>query len=580
MIMPEFLNMIKLPDSRCKSLRYLLVMPPIIEGDCQVYQFPTGLAYISSALKASGRDVLTLNLNYKDNYLELLRDIIVDNNVDVVAIGGLSIHYRVLCEVIDTAKSVKPDIVTIVGGGIITADPEVAIEALENADYGVYGEGEIIINALAYALETGEDASKVNGVVTKYGKLRSPPEIENLDCLPFPDYDGFEFDVLLNKASIYAGGGAYRATIAVSRSCLYNCTFCFHPSGVKYRRRSLDNVFNEIDRLIEQYGVETLDFCDELFIDKSDFVYKFCERIKRYNLKYRIQTRVDMVNKEIFKLLKESGCDIIGLGVESADNRILKSMRKFTTVEQIERAFDCAKEVGMTALGLIIFGDLEETPETVYNSLNWLKRHSNYSIDAFWILTFPGSYLYKVAYERGIIKDKVRYLKEGDFRINVSKMSDNTYNETVGDVELFKIMRPVGKEFCAETFSTNIKLVIERGKAAIWPTTTLILSIIYKYAPNILKSNNLWLVDTNRQPFSFRLSNMEKYTDKTVYSPDIISQEGIETIICITDNKFIEEIRDAVKKNYPSARHILQIADLIDGDILAGITAQTTVGNR
>ena len=75
---------------------------------------------------------------------------------------------------------------------------------------------------------------------------------------------------------------------------------------------------------------------DELFSYNSDRIREFCERIKKYYIRWWTQFRVDMVEPWLTKLLKESGCEVMSFGLESADNRVLKSMGKHTTVEQIE----------------------------------------------------------------------------------------------------------------------------------------------------------------------------------------------------------------------------------------------------
>ena len=140
----EFLSMIKLPEPTGKKLNYLIVMPKQAEKPFQ-YVFPTGMGIVAASLKASGRSVFTLNLTYKENPMEVLKQTIIKEKIDVVMTGGLSGQYSLLKEIIDTVKSICPDIITAVGGGIITAEPEVAMQALECADYGMIGEGEITI---------------------------------------------------------------------------------------------------------------------------------------------------------------------------------------------------------------------------------------------------------------------------------------------------------------------------------------------------------------------------------------------------------------------------------------------------
>ena len=133
-ITQEFLSMIKLPEKSGRELKYLMVMPTLAPDADSQYGFPVGLALVTAALKVSKREVFTLNLNYKSEPIELLRHYIIDNRIDVIMTGGVSSQYLNIKTIIDTAKEAMPDIIAIVGGAIITADPPSAMRALENAD--------------------------------------------------------------------------------------------------------------------------------------------------------------------------------------------------------------------------------------------------------------------------------------------------------------------------------------------------------------------------------------------------------------------------------------------------------------
>ncbi|MDR1378054.1 MAG: B12-binding domain-containing radical SAM protein [Synergistaceae bacterium] len=567
----EFLDIIKLPSPDGKRLNYLIVMPRMAERDDISYPFPYGLCIVSSALKASGRNVFTLNLNYKQNHLEHLRNFIIDNSIDVVLSGGLSGQYAILKEIFDTAKSVDTDIVTICGGGIITADPLVAMQAFETADYGVIGEGEITVNELAYAIETNADSARICGVATKSGVLPTRGEIANLDCLPFPNYDGFEFELLV-RDGLYSSDrfATIAANVAISRSCPYNCTFCFHSSGKKYRRRSLDNVFEELDWLIAKYKLTHFTFADELFIGNAEFITGFCERIKPYNLTWGAQTRVDTVSVEILSRLKDAGCSMILFGVESADNSILKSMRKNITVEQIDAAFDAAKQVGLWARGNIIFGDLEETRETIVHSLNWWKAHQNWTIYLLWIYTFPGSHLYKTAIKRGIISDPVKYLKDNRMQINVSKIPDKEYWDMVVNVELFQWLYGAGIDVDIEAldFSVVAKKLTDlcvSGKVAVWPIILTVAEMLNRISPEFVAHPNTFLVNVN--PHEVHSKGVFEITGKPTLLPQVIEDNQIETVLYAFPqfkSTVLSEITMMIDDLYPSVKRIVTIKDLLD----------------
>ena len=151
-----------------KQLKYCIVMPRFTQIQNQTYEFPVGIAYVSASLKQSGRDVITYNLNYKPGSIrENIERLIEENSPDVFATGGLTVSYSQLKEMIEAARSVKPDIIIWIGGGIITSAPIPAMKALEIADYGMIGEGEITICELAEAIEGKRDVHSVDGLVFK-----------------------------------------------------------------------------------------------------------------------------------------------------------------------------------------------------------------------------------------------------------------------------------------------------------------------------------------------------------------------------------------------------------------------------
>ena len=600
------------------SLNWLLVVPRLTGLNDQQYLFPVGIAYVSSALKASGRNVFTLNMNYKgENPKELLERSIKQNNIDVVASGGLSPQFALLYEIFNIAKQIDPRITTIAGGGIITSAPVLAMTALENVDYGVIGEGEITICELASALETNSEPRSVNGLVYRMngGFATTPPreEISDLDLLPWPDYDELEYAETLSKTPIDVLTANYaneRLGIAVySRSCPYNCTFCFHSSGRKYRTRSLDSFFDELDWMIKKYALTSIYLTDECFLKSLDFAREFCERIKLFNIRWQCSSRVDNITKEMLEVLRDAGCDRINFGVESANDHILKSMRKNITREQIEAAFTLCQQVGIAAKGGLIFGDLEETVETAMDSINWLKEHQDWAITMHWIIAYPGSHVYNVACERGVIHNPVQHLKDGCPEVNFSKMTDDERKEINSVISMFvneeheiltnasirqgqsgKItvtgdcpycgkkgtflnidpFKPIKSEVCQEcrntlhlygsdyvdpaVFSDSVEAFLSSHKIAFWPVVAGIVKL-FEFSP-VLLDKNVYFIDSSRYKQGMDLCG------KTVFPPEIIKTHGIETIILTTTTYISSAIIDNIKANYHNVKRIETIGKL------------------
>ena len=452
-ITTEFLSIIKLPEENKKKLNYLMVMPdvtmfvPDVSSDSKIaFGFPLGFALVSAALKASGRNVYTLNLCWKKSPEVLLRHSIINNEIDVVLTGGYSIEYNKIKMIIETVKRIKPDIITVVGGGIISADPIVAMEALESADYGVIGEGEITVNSLAYAIESGIDPAGLDGVVCARDEDWVVGEngevIHDLDILPYPDYDGFEYEQFIER-SIYGSkalGVNYVGDMAFSRSCQFKCTFCFHTCGDKHRSMSIKNIQKMFSWFTALYPVEGIRFADELTFYNPELAIELCRSIKQFGLKYKCFVRVDMISEKMIKEMIDCGFERIWIGIESADNHILNSMRKNITIEQVNSVMKYAMKNNALIQGMLIFGDVEEDLVSFWNTMNWYQNNRKWceaecfgrdkmkwNIRLGMIRTYPGSHIYKTTCEKGIIKDPVSFLRDGCPLLNITSMTDDEY---------------------------------------------------------------------------------------------------------------------------------------------------------
>ncbi len=402
------------------------------------YIFPLGLAYISASLKNNGYSVECLNLNsFTQSPSVLLAEQIIKKEIDVVCTGGLSAHYSNVKAVIDISKKTKPDIITVIGGGVLSSEPELILNALD-ASYGVIGEGEETVVELAHALSTSQNYEDIKGLIyrkqDKSIKVNAPrAPIEDLDRIPTPDYDGFQFREYLDmrlpndERFLYPFDQPRLLFMISSRSCPYSCTFCYHPLGKKYRQRSLDSLFSEMESCIQKYGINIFFIMDELFSLDPQRVVEFCRRIKPLNVKWLVQIRVDTVNKDMLDSMKDAGCYCISYGLESGSDTVLKSMQKHITVAQIMKALDLTYQVGIGVQGNFIFGDPAETFETATETFNlWLKlrKHNIYMGP---IETYPGTPIYERAVTRNIITDKLSFIASGQYSLNLTSLSDNNY---------------------------------------------------------------------------------------------------------------------------------------------------------
>ncbi|MFH1999988.1 MAG: radical SAM protein, partial [Planctomycetota bacterium] len=421
-----------------------------------------GICYVASAVKQAGHQTFGLNLSRAEDQHQALSDAILNNGIEVICISGLSKDYNDVEFITNYCKLVKPGICIIVGGHLVSSEPELVVQNLD-FDFGVIGPGEETIVELLAALNHPSDErlreilglayKKTDGTVVL---TETRFEVDDLDSLPYPDFP------LLYDAEIQEFGNI---SITASRGCPFKCTFCSRSNSARYyQQRSLDAMFAELDYWLGLYDLKTFAILDDLFAATPERLREFCKRVKKYGLPFDFQSRVDIMTEELFSLLKDAGCQTICFGLESINDGILNSMQKRITVDQVDRAIQMTKKYDMRLVGCFIFGDVEETWETANESLNyWIANEAKTDIYLTPICLHPGTKLYEIACEKGIIRDKLQFLKDGCPLLNVSRMSDDQVTQLHKRIEhLLSIKdRPLGFSLTKVRPDSRVDLVVE-----------------------------------------------------------------------------------------------------------------------
>jgi anaerobic magnesium-protoporphyrin IX monomethyl ester cyclase len=421
-------------------MRILIVMPKYNNDKTAFYHMAVGTMYVSAYLKHQGFDVQCINLNHYDS--GKLLEVLKSDKFDVVCAGGIHIHIHLVEEVLKQVKNYNPNIITIAGGSLVTSDPRLALEIVQS-DYMVLGEGEATCADLIQTLEMKGDPEQVLGIAYKkdgeYFETPERPLVEDLDSIPFPDYEGFEYGYYIDNYAtevvdkINVLGIPKEGLVTGSRDCPAKCTFCFRTMGGTYRTRSVDNVIEEIQFLMDNYGINQISLSDEIFAMKRKRVNEFCEKIKPLGLFWAAQMRVNLADDETLRLMKESGCVYISYGFESASTEVLKSMQKGIRVEQLERAIELTKKYQMTIQANWIFGDPAETVVTAVETIEFNRRYRDININMALLAAYPGTPLYFNVLEKGLVKDRLNFYKtasgdDKDGYFNLTNMSYEDYS--------------------------------------------------------------------------------------------------------------------------------------------------------
>ena len=436
------------------KFKILIIIPKYnssTEKDYQ-YSFPIGLAYISAALEKAEIAHDCINLNHLEgNSCDLLEDLLKKNEYDIVGIGGLSILYADMEKIFSVINNYPRKIISILGGPIITTEPELMLELLKPS-FGILGEGDITIVELIHCLENNQDISLVKGIIYQDGDdtVITPyrTQISNIDTVPFPALDKCGYQEWLDKQScnntIFSGFTDYPRLYSIlgSRGCPFSCTFCFHYN--KYKERSIENIFAELEPAVMKYKINIVSFNDDCLSIKKSRIYEFCKRFRElkakvdWDIKFRAQLMAQTVDHETLDELKRSGCSVISYGFESYSQQVLDSMHKPLKPENIDFALKETQKRDITVHANFILGDVAETIETANKTLEYWKTQGNGQIVLAFIQPYPGSVIYNHCIDKNIISDKIDFIRNNincENPINfTNKITDSDFNKLVNKV--------------------------------------------------------------------------------------------------------------------------------------------------
>ncbi len=375
-------------------MRVLLIIPGTYSwrypGQVQPH---TGIAYLAGILKKNGIEIkiLDMGLRYHAKRLFPTLDLF---RPQLIGITVFSLHHKRAYDLIHNIKN-HGDYQVVLGGPHISAIRDKALRESE-ADFAVKGEGEETLLQLCKTLgEPTTDYSNIQGLIWKSERSvvenNDRPFIDDLDVLPLPAYEEY----LLEKYFCYRDK---TLPIITSRGCSRRCIFCSVRlcMGRKFRSRSPENVVAEIQHWYEQ-GWRNFEFQDDNFTCDMNRVKRICEGILSKNLAIRWSlpngVRVDKLNLELLEKMKESGCFRIALGVESANNDVLRKIKKGIQIEQVEETIEMMKRVGMEVIGFFIVGHPTETYGRFMESVEFARRMPFDQVSFWNMIPYPGTEL-------------------------------------------------------------------------------------------------------------------------------------------------------------------------------------------
>lgn len=431
-------------------LNICLVNPPIREW-ARPNQVPMGLLMISTVLRRDGHSVDIFDINGPRLTPEQVREWIADHAYDVYGIGGLITQWNYIRWCTGVIKEYHPNSPIVAGGPVVSNSPDLFAQRMTSVDMMVVGEGELAILDVVRDIEQGRvttkksvtltlqpvDATTHTGLCSRDVQLAKPvyksPPISNLDDLPFPDFENLDTVPIYrvnpvggtNTKVKWTDGAAPNVnnlTLITTRGCPFRCRFC-QPRylGDAARSRSAAKICDDIERLVERYGVTYVHFTDELCFFSKRKAMLFSEEVIRRGLQKVVQwggaTRFDIHDRESFGQMAEAGCLHVAGGVESLSVALLKAMDKYQHldggVESLVEKIRLAREIIEDVDTSFIIGYPGETRETMSETIRNMQRiGSDFRPDAVFFATpYPGTWLWDHATREGFIPDPIRHIE-------------------------------------------------------------------------------------------------------------------------------------------------------------------------
>jgi radical SAM superfamily enzyme YgiQ (UPF0313 family) len=442
--------------------------PVVLVSRDIAFTFPLSYAYLAGYLRQHGEDVRVLfkpSPLFKSSRpagLERLAKQILSLNPVLVGFGNLYPELKETGELIRMLDKAGRKFPVVIGGQMVSPIPEFAVR-ITGADFGVIGEGEIILFELVRALREGTDPHGVGGLAVREGDavaLTGPGKfIEDLSKIPPIPYDLFPEQKWLPIGEWYAAhmpNPDWRipdrvVNIHGGRGCPYNCNFCYHNST--FRLRPMSDMMAEAAELVERFKANVLYFSDDLVTCSPKRARELVDGVRSLKkpLEYSVSTRFDILDRMddgLLQEMKDTGCRIMGPGIESGSDRILKVMDKKIDRALILKGLDRLRRVGILPTGSIMVGQYSETKEDVEMSISLVQEsvRSDPNIQyAFCLCTpFPGSRLHDQVFEEGRLRDEKEFydlyfhnqsnaaaFHSGDFNqvVNMSAMSAQEVQE-------------------------------------------------------------------------------------------------------------------------------------------------------
>lgn len=365
---------------------------------------PFGLTTLASIIKSKGHEFAYFDA--EDEY-ELLKSSLEEYAPDVFGFSASTSCYSGYIALSRRLKEDFPDVKIVFGGPHPTLCPEI-IEEESCIDMLCVGEADDAFPEYLEALSQGGAPKGIANLWLRQSdgsidKNEARPFIQDLDSVPFPDYSFVNVSDHLQECRI--------AYIMAGRGCPYKCSYCINhilrdvASGRYVRYRSVDNVVEEIKQIVDEWGMMYVSFQDDIFGTDINWLREFAEKYpKEVGLPYTCHQTANLINEERADLLRDSGCDLVVIGLENGDEELRRTvLNKVTKDEDIIRTGHLLRDRGVKLLTQNMIGLPGETLQTALKTIELNIRCDVFVFNMWFFQPYPMVKLTEKAEQMGIM---------------------------------------------------------------------------------------------------------------------------------------------------------------------------------
>jgi len=363
-------------------MRILLTKPYNPDPGNNAVPHPLGLMYLASYLRQKRKNkddirIYDMRLCPQKEADKRLKDILSEFKPQIIGISALTFEYKNMFEIGKIAKRTLEDSLVIAGGPHPTFYSEETL-ACPDIDYVIKHEGENSFLQLIESIENGTEPRNIKGVgFKKNGSTFINNEVEyisDIDCIPFPSWDLIEVEkYALFKRATMLQGRPYM-TIYTSRGCPFSCIYCAKMLGKTFRGRSVENVIEEIEYIINNLGIREFEILDDCFNYNKDRAYRFFEEIIGRNLNIKLAftagLRLDLLDEELIPLMKKAGTILMAVAVETASPRIQKLIKKNLDLDKVQKIISTIAKNNIQMRGYFMLGFPTEKKEEMKSTVD------------------------------------------------------------------------------------------------------------------------------------------------------------------------------------------------------------------